>query len=158
MKIRGFALLPLAALLFTACASGRSGSAIYRRDIGTATRNDAVNTGMQIIGRYGYEIFESDSVNQVRIITHWKQRRPFADETALGVAAAESRITIVARPRGQTEMGAFYAVNIVIENRLRVGENPDWNESTNTALFRRWADDVTSEYRRLVTNIGVRRY
>ena len=149
-------LLLLAGTL--ACASGRGGSAIYRRDVGTATLNDALTIGHQIIGRYGYEVQEVDTTRQIRVLTHWKERRPFADELELGIDDAETRMVITGRPRSINQLGSFYALNVTIENRVRTPAEPNWNESRNTVMFRAWADELANEYKRLITNIGVRRY
>ena len=145
-------------IVIGACASGRGGSALYRRDVGTASGLDALSIGRQIMDRYAYEIETLDTIPDIRVVTHWKQRRPFQDEAELGITAAESRMIISGRHRGQTEMGSFYAVTVTLENRVRVPSSPDWNESTNTPMFRAHADEITNEYRRLITNIGVRRY
>ena len=151
-------VLLLFVLLFAAaCASG-GGSALYRREVGTASLSDSYHIGLQIVNRYGYEIEEQDTVLEVRIQTHWKKRRPFNDEMELGITDAENRIIINGRNRGQTELGANYSINVTLENRVRVAGGVDWNETTNTPMFVRYADELTTEYRRLVTNIGVRRY
>jgi hypothetical protein len=119
---------------------------------------DAYTLGMQIVNRYGFEAEEQDTVQEVRIQTHWKKRAPFADEQELGITDAETRILILGRSRGTTELGSNFSINVTLENRVRVAGGIDWNETTNTPMFVRYADDLTAEYRRLVTNIGVRRY
>lgn len=140
------------------CASSGRGTAIFRRDVGTATMNDALMIGQQIIGRYGYDVQNADTLREIRVLTHWKQRRPFADELELGIENAETRMLIVGRPRAINQMGSFYAMNVTIENRVRTPADTDWNESRNTPMFRAWADELANEYKRLITNIGVRRY
>ena len=152
------ALLILAVAGVAACASGRGGSALYRKDIGTASLRDAVSLGLRIAQQFHYEIFQIDTVTEIRILTHWKTRRPFADELALGVTSAETRMLIVGRQRGHTDMGSIYNVNVTLENRVQVAGSEDWNESLNTEMFRRHADEITGEYRKLITAIGVRKF
>ena len=150
-------MLVMLAAVTAACATGR-GTPLYRRDIGTASLMDAVSLANQVLARKAYEVESSDTVPDIRIVTHWKVRQPFPDEAELGITNAESRIIVVGRRRGQTEMGAFYAITLQLENRVRVVSAPEWNEAANTPMFRAYADEIANEYRRLVTNIGVRRY
>jgi hypothetical protein len=158
MKLRRLALFALL-LLPVACASGGRGeSAAYRRDLGNASASDTWDFSHRIINRYQYDVLSQDSVSEIRIETHWKSRRPFADELSLGVTAAESRLVIVARPRGQSELGAVYNNNLSVDNRIRLAGGTEWNEVTNTALFRQYADEIVSEFKREIQNVGVRRY
>lgn len=157
MKLRY--LLLCAALFPVACASGsRADTAVYRRDVGNASASDTWDFALKTIRRHQYDIHSQDSVPEIRIETHWKSRKPFADELSLGVTAAESRVIITARPRGQSEMGAIYNINIAVDNRIRVAGGTDWNESTNTALFQQYADEITNDFKREIQNLGVRRY
>lgn len=151
-------LLFLLALLFSACASTRSGSALYRRDVGVATAGDALTLAEQVINRYGFQIDQADTEPDIRLLTRWRPRTPFRDEQVLGITAAESRILIVARLRTHTELGPLYAVNLTIENRVQVAGSTDWNELLNTDMFREFANEIYNDYRQLVANIGVRRF
>jgi len=146
-------------LFAAACASARtgSGSALYRREVGNASTVDAMTLGLRIVQQFQYEIFQIDTVTELSILTHWKARRPYADELALGVTNAESRLHIIGRQRGQNDMCAFYNINLTLENRVRVAGSANWNESTNTALFTQGADELVAEFRRQLGDIGVRR-
>jgi len=157
MRSRHLWLL-LVLISIAGCASANGGTALYRRDIGTASGPDAVTLAEQVINRRGYEVEHVETTPEIRMLTKWKQRRPLADEQALGITAAESRIIVVGRQRGQTEMGSFYSINMTIENRVRVAGSPDWNEALNTEMFRAYADEISEDYRQLITNIGVRRF
>src|SRR5690606_24236464 len=159
MRIRR-AILPvlLLALTASACASGSGGTALYRRDIGTASGLDAVELGLRLVQKHQYEVFSVDSVPEIRILTHWRPRRLFTDEQALGITEAESRMLITARQRGQTELGSFYAINLTLENRIKAAGSPDWNEAVNTPQFVEYVHEITDEYRRWVRDIGVRRF
>ncbi|HUF51841.1 MAG TPA: hypothetical protein VMN60_13525 [Longimicrobiales bacterium] len=150
--------LLLLLLALSACAGGRGGSALYRRDIGTASGPDARMLAQQVIERHGYELEQFDEQPEIRLLTKWRPRRPLGDEAALGITAAESRILVVARQRAMTELGPLYNVTLTMENRVRVAGSTDWNETVNTPLFRQYADEITNDYKTLVTNIGVRRF
>jgi hypothetical protein len=150
--------LLLLVLLVGACASGRGGSPLYRRDIGTATGPDAYSLAEQVIHRRGFTIEQADTVPEIRILTEWRRRLPFRDEQVLGITAAENRILVVARPRGQTELGGLYSVSMTIENRVQVAGDPSWNETFHTDMFREFADEISNDYRQLIANIGVRRF
>ncbi|CAN5883540.1 hypothetical protein BH23GEM9_BH23GEM9_34020 [soil metagenome] len=155
---RTLLLLLLLLLVGAACASGRAGSPLYRRDIGTATGPDAFTLAEQVIHRHGYEIEQSDTIPEIRIVTKWKPRQPVRDEMVLGITSAENRIIVVGRIRGQSELGAYYNVNMTIENRVQVAGSSEWNETLNTDLFREYADNISNDYRQLIANIGVRRF
>jgi hypothetical protein len=153
-------LLVLVLVLFAACASSGGGAAMYQSEIGTASLIDAMRASELMINRYHYEVDERDTIPFVRIQTHWRPRTPlFADEQALGITAAESRLIITARARGTgEEMSAVHNVRLVVENRVRVAGSVEWNESTNTPMFKAYADKIRDDFKREFTNIGVRRY
>jgi hypothetical protein len=154
IRLRNFILFAILGSI--ACASG-SGGPLFRREIGTASAIDAVTLAEQVIARHGYEIHQSDPGPDMRILTYWRPRSPFADEAALGVTAAESRILVTARERAQTELGALYNVHMTVENRVRVAGSPDWNHSVNTDGFEDYADEIVENFRTELNNIGVRR-
>jgi hypothetical protein len=146
-----------ALLVVTACASG-AGSALFRREVGNASGLDALNIAQRVAQQYTYQIESVDTLRDIRVETEWLKRRPFEDETAAGIDDAESRLLIVARPRGQTVLGTNYSVILTVENRLRVQGSSAWNESLNTPMFTAYADKIAAEMKQLFTNIGVRRY
>ena len=150
-------LVLLLSMPMLACASG-GGSARYRRDVGTASRADAVDIAVRVARQHSYEVAAVDTAREVQVQTEWRKRPPFSDETSLGVAEAESRMLVIARPRGETAIGTNYAVSVTVENRLRLPGSPSWNESINTPMFTAYADRITNELKQLFTNIGVRRY
>jgi hypothetical protein len=151
-------LVVLLALLVGACASGRAGSPLYRRDIGVVSAGEAVTLAEQVITRHGYEIEHAETDPEIRVLTRWRSRPAMRDEQVLGITAAESRILVVGRLRGHTDLGALYNVTMTIENRVQVARQPDWNETLNTQQFRAYADEIANDFRQLVTNIGVRRF
>jgi hypothetical protein len=154
---RILSILGVAAVVF-ACASGGGGSAVYRRDVGNASFVDAVDRSSLILTRHHYEVLSLDSIPFLRIETHWRPRPPFDDEVGMGVTQAETRVIVTARVRGETEMGSVYNVQLQVENRVRAGGVPDWNERTNTPMFRTYADEIVQDLRQEFLNIGVRRF
>jgi hypothetical protein len=103
-------------------------------------------------------VFSFDSIPSIRIETHWKTRPPFEDERQLGITAAESRVIITGRIRGETTLGSVYNLRMIVENRVRPAGRSEWNESTNTTAFREHADAIVQEFRQEMLNIGVRRF
>ncbi|MGH7467183.1 MAG: hypothetical protein ACRENP_04275 [Longimicrobiales bacterium] len=157
MKHRNVAILTVAA--FAACASGGGrGSAVYQREIGNASATDAVSRALLILSRNHFEVYQQEAAPFIRIETHWRTRRPFTDEVALGITNAESRVIVTARVRGETDVGSVYSVRMAVENRVKVGENMEWNDRTNTPMFRKFAEEMTGQFRTELINIGVRRY
>ena len=150
-------IMALTVALAFACASS-GGSARYQRDLGNASAVDAVTLTMRVVSRFQYEVLSYDSIPLIQIETHWKQRPPFEDETALGITAAESRVIITGRIRGETTMGSIYNLRMAVENRVRPAGLAEWNESTNTPMFREHADAIVQEFRQELLNIGVRRF
>ena len=150
-------LVPLALCVLNACASG-AGSALYRREVGNASGPDAMRVIQRVAEQYSYRIENVDTLRDIRVETDWRKRQPFADELSLGVEDAESRLMVIARPRGQTTLGPSYNVMLHVENRLRVQGSSTWNESMNTAMFKEYADKIANAMKEWFTNIGVRVY
>ena len=158
-------VLAVLTLLAIGCASaggggggGDGGSPLFRREIGTASKIDAYTLGMRVIQRFQYNVISEDTIMEIRLETDWRPRPPFDDEVALGVTAAESRLILDARPRGHSELGDIYTIYLTVENRLRVGNMPDWSESINTPMFQEYAEGIVEDYKRELRNIGVRRF
>jgi hypothetical protein len=156
MKHRLMLLLAVATVL-GACAGGR-GTALYQKDVGTASMIDALDRANLVVTRHHYEVSELDSIPIIRIETHWRQRPLFADEQALGITNAESRLIITARSRSETEVATLYNVRLIVENRVRVAGATEWNDRYSTPQFVAYADGITADFRRELQNIGVRRF
>ena len=150
-------LIPVCSLLLGACASG-AGSALYRKDVGIASQRDAIRISENIVGQYTYRVESIDTTRGLRIETEWLKRRPFEDESSLGIEDAESRLLIVGRPRGTSALGTAYSVNLTVENRLRVQGTATWNESLNTPMFKAYADRIANAMTEWFRNIGTRVY
>jgi hypothetical protein len=148
-------------ILSAACASGgaRSGGTVYQREIGTVTKPDFDRLSTLMLARWRYEVFQTDTVPFIRVETHWRVRPPFADEQALGVNAAESRVILTARVRGgEAGLGvSLYSLRMAVENRVRLTGTVDWNEKTNTPMFEEYANGLTEQFKTELVNIGVRR-
>jgi hypothetical protein len=159
MKVRTGFWLIVAVLTASACASGGSaGSGIYQRDIGNATRPDFNRLTTLMLARWHYEVLQIDSIPFIRVETHWRTRQPFDDERALGVNTAESRVIITARQRAESLAGPVLNIRLIVENRVRLAQTVEWNEKTNTAMFRSYADSLTAMFKNELINIGVRVY
>jgi hypothetical protein len=150
-------LVLLGAFSLNACASG-AGSALYRKEVGTASGRDALRVIQSVAQQYTYEIESVDTTRDVRVETEWLKRRPFEDESAMGIEDAETRLMIVGRPRGSSVLGTSYSVMLTVENRLRVQGSAAWNESLNTAMFKAYADRIANTMKEWFTNIGTRVY
>jgi hypothetical protein len=140
-----------------ACASG-AGSALYRKEVGTASGRDALRVIQSVAQQYTYEIELADTTREVRVETEWLKRRPFEDESSMGIEDAESRLLVVGRPRGTSALGTSYSVMLTVENRLRVQGSAAWNESLNTPMFKAYADRIANTMKEWFTNIGTRVY
>lgn len=156
-------LLSLVLVSTAACATGKGGSALYRREIGLASAPDAITLAEQVIHRHGFQIDRAEQAPEIRILTHWRHRLPFEDEVALGVTGAESRILIVGRARHSTDLGTYFVVHLTMENRLQTeifqgAGAAAWSDAINTDMFTAYADEIVDDYKLLVSNIGVRRY
>ena len=150
-------VVPASLLVFNACASG-AGSALYRSELGIASGPDAMRITQNVAQQYTYQIETVDTIRDIRIETEWLKRRPFEDETAMGVEDAETRLMIVGRPRGSTALGRNYSVMLTVENRLRVQGASAWNESLNTPMFKAYADRISNAMKEWFRNIGTRVY
>jgi len=156
-RILGHCVIPVL-VLGAGCASGGGGgsSALFQRNVGNASRPDALDRSLRIVHQFQYEILRQDDGTDIRIETHWKPRVPFDDEIVLGITAAETRLIITANLRNDLKATASYDVNLTIENRVRTGGDENWTMNTVTGMFREYADQVTSDFKRELT-IGVRR-
>src|SRR5688500_8569937 len=93
-------LVSFAFCFLNACASA-GGSALYRREVGNASGPDAMRIIQRVAEQYSYRIENVDTLRDIRVETDWLKRQPFKDELSLGVEDAESRLLVIARPRGQ---------------------------------------------------------
>jgi hypothetical protein len=144
------------AIAGTACGS-TGGPRLYQKEVGLATRLDLERVATLNILRFHYEVAEHDSIPFLRWETHWRPRRPFADEQELGITNAETRLVITGRSRSESE-SSTYATRVIVENRVRVAGDVDWNPNVNTPLFIAYADSISEEFRKEFANIGIRRH
>jgi hypothetical protein len=153
--------LSLLTLLFAACASGGASEASrgsFMRTVGTATQVDALEKARKVLGLMQYELRRQDTIPALAIETEWRRRDPFADELDLGIRAAENRVFVSARRRGETQLGPIYNITMQIENRVRMDAGGmQWVETTATPMFQQYSDSIFKLYQRELT-IGVRRY
>jgi hypothetical protein len=143
-----------------ACATGSgvdANSSRFERDVGVATALDAYEKSMKVIRQYQFDIERETQEGRIYIETRWRGRTPFADEQALGIAAAQNRVIVRTAPRSSTGQGELYSVNLVIENRVNVQGSPDWTEAVATSEYRAYAQKITDDLKREL-DVGVRRF
>jgi hypothetical protein len=158
IHVRRAVLLLVGLVLLGACAGGGRVAPVYQRDIGNASRADLLSRAMLILTRFHYEVHHQELDPEIRIETHWRERPPFADEQVLGITHGENKVTVLGRVRGEAMDASVYHIRMVVENRVRVAGGIDWNETVQTPMFRAYADSMTVEFRREISNIGVRAY
>jgi hypothetical protein len=150
-------LLP--ALLCAACASvgPEANRARFQRNVGLASPQYARALALRIITQYGFVVEQEEGVPAMVIQTRWKQRAPFADEEALGIASAQNRMIVHARPRSATNNALTYSVDVVIENRVQLIGSDAWTEASATPEYERWTNRIVTDFTRELNVGGVRR-
>jgi hypothetical protein len=157
MKLRNQWVLGASfAVVIGVTACGASGTRLYQKEVGLATRTDLERVATLNILRFHYEVAEHDSIPFLRWETHWRPRRPFTDEIDLGITAAETRLMVMGRARSESET-TIYSTRVTVENRVRVAGGADWNPNVHTPLFVAYADSIVEEFRKEFANIGIRR-
>jgi hypothetical protein len=142
------------------CATGggvEANSSRFERDVGVATALDAYEKSMKVIRQYQFDIERETREGRMYIETRWRGRTPFADEQALGIAAAQNRVIVRTAPRSSTGQGELFSVNLVVENRVNVQGSPDWTEAVATSEYRAYAQKITEDLKREL-DVGVRRF
>jgi len=152
----GFLLLLLVAVL-PACAS-TGGSAIYRQDVGGGTESNAREIGERVMGLNQFELDRVEESPNFMMQSRWLLRPPFADERALGIVEAESRILLQGRLRAPTELGEQFSFTFVMENRTRAGDGAPWISTQNTPMFVEYAKRIGDQIEQEFRTIGVRRF
>jgi hypothetical protein len=152
----------LAVLIFVGgCASGSggtSGSAHFARGIGVATAVDLQDYGNRFMALYSFELERDEGPPSIVMESRWRERNVFPDERVMGIEAAEIKATIRARPRsGTSGMGEVYSVDLIVEQRVRVPGESQWNTEVHTPQAEELAATMAEELRRDL-NVGVRRF
>jgi uncharacterized protein YcfL len=145
------------ALLLVACGSA-GGSALFRREVGTASGPDALERGALVLKQFHYEVVREEQTPNLMLETNWLARSVFADEQELGISDAESRVIINGRQRVDTLLGSVYAMSIVVENRVRHAGSDAWVETVNTPMFAGYAESIAKRLEEELRTIGVRRF
>jgi len=144
------------ALVLAACASAAPGS-VFERSLGTASGTDALERSVRVLRLFQYEVDrEEQTPRLITVQTRWKRRSPFEDEAALGISAAETRVTVTARFRQETVAGALYGVSLSMENRVQLGSTTEWLGDHASPMYRTYADSLATGLQRELT-IGIRR-
>lgn len=145
------------ALLLGACGA-TGGSALFRREVGTASGPDALERSAMVLKQFHYEVNREEHTPNLMLETHWLPREVFADELQLGVSDAESRVIITGRQRVDTLLGSLYALSFSMENRVRQAGSDRWIETANTPMFQAYAESVAKRLEEELRTIGVRRF
>jgi hypothetical protein len=150
-------------LVCWACASGGAAGgdasrAAFQRNLGTASAPDAMERVARVLRLFQFDILREDATpDLITIETHWRKRVPFDDERVLGITGAENRVIVTGRIRTTSNFGAVYNLAMSIDNRVTLGESPEWVETSATDMYRAFADSLTINLQREL-QIGVRRY
>ncbi|GIV59989.1 MAG: hypothetical protein KatS3mg043_1078 [Rhodothermaceae bacterium] len=118
----------------------------YRESLVSAARDEIIREADQtIILRYGYRFQETrtDSNDDLRFVTAWKDVTPTEDEQALGYQGAQTRITLMARPRNRLG-GASESFSVQFIGEVQLMEMNVWKRVPMTeqreAYFKEIAD------------------
>ncbi|MEE9161410.1 MAG: hypothetical protein V3U35_00430 [Candidatus Neomarinimicrobiota bacterium] len=148
---QGWALL-LITLGACAAPGGGNGSSAYRDlriNLGQVSTSTIENRTYWVIQRHAYTLDRQElSPSRVYLETAWLVRQPFADERALGVLGAETRLIIEAGPL----RGLRRTVWLVAENMVHMQVEGGMQRLANTSQFRQYiealARDLRDEYTR----------
>lgn len=143
------------------CATGAGGSdddGLLQRNVGMATQFDLTEKTMLVVRQNQFLIEREEYDGIFYVETRWRDRQPFADERALGLDAAQSRLIVRGQPRAATTPdGQFYSVTVIVENRVSARDGEGWRTNVSTRQFREYAQRITEDLRREL-EIGVRRF
>ncbi|TVP48455.1 MAG: hypothetical protein EA350_03320 [Gemmatimonadales bacterium] len=161
MKIKIAAPVAVLFLFLSGCASGgagTSGSSHFARGLGVATAADLNEHGNRFMALHSFELERDEGPPSIVMESRWRERNLFPDERLLGIEVAEIRATIRARPRsGTSGMGEVYSVDLIVEQRVRVPGESEWNTEISTAQAEELATTMAEDLRRNL-NVGVRRF
>ncbi|MFQ5674413.1 MAG: hypothetical protein ACE5G1_00830 [bacterium] len=137
--------------LFSSCAGSSSGgfaAAAYITDLGLTTNiGFRMETDRILIRKYQYitQILE-ESPDRSYFESDWKDRLPFADEQAVGVVQAKSRIIMEGRSRLRATGGATLKVKFRGENQLLYQNSNSWQIGGEvTPLCKDYFKDIANE-------------
>jgi len=126
-------------------------------DAGLATAFDAMDKPVRVLRNHLYDMERQDGPPNIYLLTRWHQRRPLADEAALGAELAHTRFIVEGRPRQRNpETGDdLYTVRVRVENQLQMQGETDWVRVEPTADFRAYAAHIADLIREEL-EMGVR--
>lgn len=153
-----FALGLALVLAATGCAStggggGGSESPVYREDLGRVMVLPLERARVKIYGKYNINIFREESTNRdFTYESEWIPRAPTLEETAVGVTAAQNRVTLSGYRTTENLDGTYiYRTTFQVENQVQSTDGPDWHPApmpTETRNeFRRIFSDLQMELR-----------
>lgn len=158
-KILRHCAAPVVMMLICGCASGGGAvtseeprpsdeAAIFSQDVGLATLADLRRLTNRILERYQYQIERFDEGAYTFVDTRWKDRPIFADEAAIGVMAARTRILIRTRLRSRatTQILAVHRITLSAENMVRTTRDGKWQFGVMTAEFKDYASRIAHQF------------
>jgi hypothetical protein len=152
------ALLALTVLVGCGGARGATNVAHFARGVGQGTAVETVDKSMRVLTLHQFELEREEAAPNIYIETRWRDRTPFADEQGLGINAAQVRAMVRARPRSTTSgMGEVYAVDLTVEQRVRLMGSNEWVAATVTPEARAFAERIAEDLKREL-DVGVRRF
>jgi hypothetical protein len=144
-------------LALTGCAGRgavQDGSHI-EHTIGSTSFHELTETGTRILMANAFQIDRFEREPRVLIETHWRDRRPFDDEIAVGIEHAQTRLVITGSRRSATPLGPLYSVRMAVHNRVQVAGADDWRYVAATPQYRNWVEQISGTLRRELT-MGIR--
>ena len=129
-------------------------------DAGLATARDVREKSLRVLQNHFYEMEREEGPPNIYVLTRWRARTPFKDETELGAELAQTRFIVEARPRERSRQTGdgrltMYTVRVRAENELRREGETDWVQADPTDDFHAYASHIAALIRQELT-IGIR--
>ena len=149
------------ATLLAACASAGQNAGVatatrLERSIGVGSPNDVRDRSLKVIRMHLYELLREEGPPNIYFETRWRDRAPFADEAAMGIAKAQTRVIVRATPRSSASIGDVYSVDLTIENRVQRTDNATWDPTVATPMYGEYVNRIVQDLKNEL-QIGVRR-
>ncbi|GIV58882.1 MAG: hypothetical protein KatS3mg042_1795 [Rhodothermaceae bacterium] len=119
----------------------------YRESLVSASRDEILREADQtLIIRYGFRFQETrtDSADDLRFVTSWKDVQPTDDELAQGYQGAQTRITLIGRPRNRLG-GSSESFTVQFIGEVRLMEMNVWKRVPMTEQRRAYFKEI-AEY------------
>lgn len=160
MKI-SVSLVLIAVLASAGCASGGANASAgtatrLERSIGTGGPMDVRDKSLKVIRMHQFEILREEPAPNLYFESRWRDRAPFADEAAIGITKAQTRVMVRANQRGSSSIGDTYSVDLTVENRVQRSGSDVWDPTIATAMYNEYVKRIVQDLKTEL-EIGVRR-